>query len=281
MNITSMLIFSLSLFFMPNYFYHGNEMELPNVIDYYQNNPQSASTLTIVSFVLVVVCLILLIFSQRNKNHLLKKTQEDAIAYQKELQRRVERDWLTDIYNEETFCKKTEVLVKSNPDITYALIRFDIAHFKMLSEVFGVMDANKLLVSIANGMKREVTGKGTYGRINSDHFVLCVPYDKLDVDYLVDYVTTRLNNQGYSLELTPHFGICIINDVNEPIRIVSDKAYTALKKTKAGMNIKYTFYDESLNNKMKEEQQILGEFSDALNDGQFQIYLQPIYSFGK
>ena len=48
----------------------------------------------------------------------------------------VENDSLTDIYNRETFYRKTAELMRSNVNIEYAIVYLDISCFKVINDLF-------------------------------------------------------------------------------------------------------------------------------------------------
>lgn len=87
-------------------------------------------------------------------------------------------------------------------------------------------------------------------------------------------ITNNLNMKKFESMLVPCFGIYRILDNHMPITNACEMSGYAHKKVKKqGIN-HYMFYDETIRNDALEEKQM--EY--ALEDGQFQVYLQPKYN---
>lgn len=93
-----------------------------------------------------------------------------------EIRRLAEQDELTGLYNRSYFMSQTKKLILEHRETTYALIRMDIDHFRLYNASFGSEAGDRLLIRIAEGIRRGTTDAQLYGRIESDVFCICTPY---------------------------------------------------------------------------------------------------------
>lgn len=121
-----------------------------------------------------------------------------------------------------------------------------------------------------------VRNKGTCGRLEADHFVICAPRDMINVDTL----QVKLNQEA-SL-LTPEYnivfcaGIYEIADKTLPIDQMCDRAELALRTVKGNYINRIGKYNDDFRKIILEEQEIVSDMNQSLLTGQFDIYLQPI-----
>lgn len=192
-----------------------------------------------------------------------------------EYQKLAEYDQLTGIYNKSMFVQKTEEMLANNPNKSYVLVRFDIEKFKVVNELLGRQEGDALLKHIASILKKDVSTHGTYGRLSSDVFVACFPHSKENVERMVQTYTESMKLYNLNLEIILCFGLYIITDTDVPIDSMIDRANLALQTIKGNYITRYAYYDEALREILMKEQEIVHEMEDALNNGQFKMFLQP------
>ena len=192
----------------------------------------------------------------------------------------IEVDEKTGIYNRRTFCRKTRELLNANPSRRYIIIRYDIDGFKVLNDVYGVDECDRILKSIGDTMKRksEAFEECVYGRWESDHFVLCMRLDdfhRLHVaDHYMDPPSVIPN-----LQIVLRMGVYVIEDPSVDVALMCDRAFLALKTIKDNFTRNIAFYDDSMRLSLIEKQQLISEMNSALEEGQFVMYLQPQYNY--
>ncbi|HUH44935.1 MAG TPA: EAL domain-containing protein [Treponemataceae bacterium] len=192
-----------------------------------------------------------------------------------EYQRLAEYDQLTGIYNKTMFVQETKKMLQKNPDITYVLVRFDIEKFKVINEFLGHKEGDALLKHIASILKKYVSKIGTYGRIASDVFVACFPHSNENVEKMIQTYADSMKLYNLNLEIILCFGLYVITDPEVPIDSMIDRANLALQTIKGNYITRFAYYDEALRQILIEEQEIVNEMEDALQNGQFKMYLQP------
>lgn len=187
-------------------------------------------------------------------------------------------DPLTQIYTKETFCSETQKMLAEHPGKDYMLIVWDVDRFKVVNDLFGTRIGDNILIKIGAHMKKTLYGYGTYGRLESDSFAFCVPAESFELERMLKQQNSLCSSVGIHYNLTIHNGIYPVQDITVPVEKMCDRAHMALETVKDNYVLRYAYYDEEIRQTMLTEQQILNDMHRALNEGEFLIYLQPIYS---
>lgn len=213
--------------------------------------------------------------SLRAQNRYLIMQKNDEQRHQNELRYIAEHDPLTNICNKAAFYRKTRLMLDKSPDAAFVMITFDIEKFRLINDIFGHTEGDRLLRFIAQRMQNLYAGVGTYARIDADNFALCLPYDpELPKKHLAD---NDRNMKDYDLpfEILLVYGLYIIDDRTLPVSIMHDRAEMAKRTVKGNYVNRYAYYDDQLRKSLLDEQQIINDMNDALQQKQFEIYLQP------
>lgn len=197
-------------------------------------------------------------------------------------QYRLTHDDLTGLYNREGFAQAAQSKVRDS-DKPYILLYSNIKDFKLFNQLFGLEKGNDILINIADMMIQHVKDEDVYGRINGDHFALCMPRERFDeksFKKLVREITGKVTSKSYSLHM--QVGVYEIIDPDMDITLMCDRAYMACKSIKKDGVCEIAWYsDEMLVNALLEKE-ILSSFDFAIINRQFGIYLQPqVYADGK
>lgn len=191
-----------------------------------------------------------------------------------------EHDPLTGLYNRNKFFEETRLLIESNKDNVYALVRFDIDKFHLLNSFWGESEGDRFLKFIAGYMQRicNEVQPCTIGRISADVFCLCVPFDEAGITEYVDNACNVLEayNKNYLIE--PSFGVYVIRDHSLDIQTMYEYATLASKECKGKYMVTLYYYKPELSEKIEREQEIVNEMQTALDENQFVVYYQPKYN---
>ncbi|MEG1848377.1 MAG: EAL domain-containing protein [Lachnospiraceae bacterium] len=212
---------------------------------------------------------------QLEQQHTEQRMNEKQI---KELRYQAEHDLMTGIYQRETFYTKTVAMLHANTDIKYMLIQWDIERFKVINDLYGTDVGDAVLIGIARTFDDIVLGIGTYGRLTADNFVCCVPKDRISVEQLLKQFEKSFCRLQLNYQISLYAGVYDIHNIEVPIDQMCDRACLALRTIKGNYMKHYAMYDNKLRETMLEEQYIVSEMQSALEEHQFDIYLQPIYN---
>lgn len=206
---------------------------------------------------------------------------DEAVNSEKALKYRAEFDTLTDIYNMDGFCSASRKLLNKNPSQAYAVIRMDLSRFKLINDIYGREEGDKLLQYIAQSLEAEIRHVGTYGRVSGDVFCAMVCFETQEkLIPLIKRLAERVALYSLGYRVTPSFGICVVDDRSIPVSILCDWANLALKTVKGNLIQQWAFYDDRLRARQLEERMIEEETERALASGQFTVYLQPKHNIG-
>lgn len=196
------------------------------------------------------------------------------------LKYRAEYDSLTGAPNIDKFYADGQHIIDNIESIggNYAVLRMDIDKFKVINDVYGRTEGDRVLQYLAFTLNTLCGGENIFARMSGDIFVLLVKYEyDEELEGLVREISERMGS--YPLDHKPKmaFGICKVEDAAVPINTLCDWANLAQKKIKGSMMHNFAFYDDTLRNEILEEKSIEDEMRGALAGGQFKLYLQPKY----
>lgn len=198
--------------------------------------------------------------------------------HNQDLQHMLEYDALTDVYNRYGFCSRTAKFLKERSGESFVLTKIDIEQFKVINELYGVETGDRILKMIAGGLQQFVNQNGVLGRLEADHFVLCIPDDSGYISDLKHFLQDRVAEAGIPSQIRLFYGIYPINDRRTSVELMCDRCDLALKSVKGNYNRNYAVYDEKMHERVLLEQEMSNDMEQALEEGQFQVYYQPVYN---
>lgn len=186
------------------------------------------------------------------------------------------RNLITNLYNFRTFLYKTSEIMLENPQKKFAMIVLDIANFKTVNEFCGRDAGDKLLVAIADGLRKYEHEYAVASQFRADNFGLLLPFEEEQelIDITVE-LSKDIEEVKLSCKVLPAFGICIALDSSMPSTLMKDYATMAMKTIKGKFYANYAFFDEKMRRDMLLEKQIENDIVEALETDQFRIYIQP------
>lgn len=189
----------------------------------------------------------------------------------------VRHDRLTGLYRKEFFCQRVRELLTANPEKEYDMICSDIVNFKLVNDVFGSQTGDLLLQTIAD-MCVKFTGDGEIcGRLNADQFVCLLERRPEYRDEKFAKTCEEASHLSRMKNVMIKWGVYPITDQSLSVEQMCDRAVLAARSIKEQYGKYVTIYGDELRGKLLREQAITECMEPALREGQFEIYLQPIY----
>lgn len=189
----------------------------------------------------------------------------------------VEHDALTGIFNRNTFYKEVEQLLTVNTKGKYNMFCVDVERFKIINDLFGMTEGDKLLCYISNRVKMiSVRYSGICGRLGNDIFAVCIEqgHEKEVVEFMLD----EIKSYPLDIAINLRFGIYLIHDIYLSVSAMCDRAKLAIESIKGKYDQNFAYYDDKQRQKLLKEQEILNDMHMALREEQFEIFLQPKYN---
>lgn len=219
-----------------------------------------------------------LINSQRalaKANVLLKETLEEMRRAENTIEI-LKRDPVTNLLTEKIFYERAQVMLEENLGQAFDIIAVDIERFKIINDAFGTAAGNQLLSNLSVCLLDiRVDEKSLFARIRADLFAVLVPREEGVYGRLEHSLNCFLKNYPLPMRLTVKIGVYQIEERDIPVERMCDRAFIAAGSIKGMYAEKIVFYNNAMREKMLFEQKILDTMVEALEQGQFQIHLQP------
>lgn len=175
---------------------------------------------------------------------------------------------------------KVEALQLIRTNTSYVMISMDIDKFKIINDMFGYEKGNKVLKTLGAYIDEALSENEIYSRVNADNFNLLVEYvTDEDIIIVINALSEKMASciDGYHIEMS--FGIYKITEAVRDITVIVDRASLAKHTIKDDADVNYTFFDENIRSRILKEKEIENVMEEALEMGEFELYLQPKYSF--
>ena len=177
---------------------------------------------------------------------------------------------------------REEVLKRRESHKKKAIIALDINNFKLVNNLFGHEQSNKILKMIFDVINKECSTHGFVTRKIADHFFIYYEYgneDKL-INFIEkiynDICTLRILNSDYVL--VPSMGVYTFTKIDESIEEIENKVLVAWKNIKNDNYTYYNFFDNNVLNTMVDNKKILDKLINGVLEDRLEIHYQPKYN---
>lgn len=197
------------------------------------------------------------------------------------LERLVYYDSLTGIYTKTKFSLEANRLLAHVDG--YALIKLDIADFKVINQLFGFPSGDALLIYIAKILKEHIRENELYYRSDGDCFGALLHAQspeilKERIQHIQEHIATYVLHPQQHYHIVTNCGVRLI-DEEQNIDTIMDHAAIALKEAKAKAEVFIVFYGDELSERLQLNNRIENRMYSALENEEFTVYLQPKYAF--
>jgi len=178
--------------------------------------------------------------------------------------------------NRNGFIKEaTDCHPKNN--LRLAAVYMDIDNFKIINSIFGYEFGDRVLRYMADILTSRFSEGAVVGRLDADKFCILVQYENQEEIFgAIEKVIDGINNK-YSQykEINLSAGIYFMEDKEEAIDQILDKAQLANENIKPFKKEPYAIYDDELTKIVKEENWLIEELKKAICRKAFEVYYQP------
>lgn len=191
-----------------------------------------------------------------------------------------EQDALSGLLNRSGFNARVRALIDAHPHEAYVLVYGDIDRFKAYNDLFGTSAGDSLLADIGEMIRRNLPSNAVAARLRADHFISCLPRSLFDPDHMLTLFNEWFGAYREDFTFFVRMGVYPIDDPELDVNLMCDRALLALRAAKGGsVGSRYVLYDETLRVSLLKEQQLAGEMTAALDQGQFVPFFQPQYRY--
>jgi EAL domain-containing protein (putative c-di-GMP-specific phosphodiesterase class I)/FixJ family two-component response regulator len=186
-----------------------------------------------------------------------------------------ERDELTGLFTSEYFYRYVEQFDKFHPAADMDAVCFDVNHFHILNERFGMTKVAEILRSLADCLASVFTfTDSVLCRMADDTFLVYCPH-RDDYSRIIEKISSGC--EGMSTMIKMRAGVYASCDKKLDVQSRFVRAKIAADKIRNNYSVFVSTFDETL---LKEElfsEQLVDEFPKALAEKQFKVFFQPKY----
>ena len=190
----------------------------------------------------------------------------------------VERDKLTDLYNEDFFKKYAQQFDAMYPEIAKDLVFLSVNRFTLINELYGKAFGDQILLTITDFLSNYISiNKGIVGRSHGSEFMIYCEhhesYEKFE-ELLIDELHRLDNDINISIRMS------VYPFVNPELNkeIIIDRTKHAAQSLTDNYSKAIAIYDESTQAKTLHMEELVDAFPKALAEEQFKLYFQPKYN---
>lgn len=185
-------------------------------------------------------------------------------------------DDLTGLDYKQTFFNKVYSHLRNYPNDRFLMIAIDIDHFKLFNNYYGWEVGDEYLKLIATYMKEYTQHHGGFaGYLGGDDFALLSPVKHAELMRFARKVWNHPMLKDYEVGFGPKVGVYEILDTSEPVASIYDHAKIALESIKDDYAQRVSRYEHSMEQKVRDEFELLVDVKRGIKDEEFISYVQP------
>lgn len=186
-------------------------------------------------------------------------------------------DKLTGLYTKDVLFKRTEEIVRANPEISYVAVFINVQDFKIVNDIFGHSFGDYALQRIADWIRENIPEDCICGRMGGDTFGICMPSGTVQPEAIERDLDNFVISDGtLEHQILIHVGIYPIPDPEMEGYLMFDRARMALTEIKDSYHKHINWYDDEMRERVLWSQYISSQLIDALEQRQIVPYLQPM-----
>lgn len=196
-------------------------------------------------------------------------------------------DPLTGLPNRALFMDRLTAALRSrseNPDNTVSVLFIDLDRFKYVNDSLGHLAGDRLLIDISRRLRECLRPKDSIARLGGDEFTILVEGDHNpdEITQIADRIQSKF---ALPFRLDQHLvyssasiGILHASDGHRNAEEMMRDADTAMYQAKRGGKARHEVFDENMHIAAKEALQLETDFRRAVENSEFGIEYQPIFS---
>jgi diguanylate cyclase (GGDEF)-like protein len=173
---------------------------------------------------------------------------------------------------------------KRRTEYTFAVLFVDIDQFKVINDSLGHLTGDQLLISVGMRMKETLRSSDTVARLGGDEFAILLEItgeqnSALNVaEKLQETIKLPIKLDSHELFITVSIGVVMsLDGYIHPEEVLRD-ADIAMYQAKAQGKARFEVFDLKMRSHAFSRLEMEQELRAALENGEFQLYYQPIMS---
>lgn len=226
------------------------------------------------------------LFDEQGKPYRFASSNKDITEikkYENKLQYIAYHDYLTDLPNRQYMYHKfnNDFINKENLLTEGAILFIDLDNFKYINDSMGHNVGDELLRAIGERLKTKVNNDNFLVRIGGDEFIFGInnmPNERqieIFARETLDLLNEPFEINSMIIKITASMGISVFPKDGLNIDTLLKKADMAMYESKYHRKNRYTFFNETMNNKVVHRMEIESNLRNALANKEFILYYQP------
>ena len=218
-------------------------------------------------------------------NELLNQENSERKKAEDLLTRQAFYDSLTNLPNRALFIDRLFSSLerkKRYTDHSFAILFLDLDRFKVINDSLGHMIGDRLLIMLAQRLKKHIRASDTIARFGGDEFAVLME-DAKEISDIAERFHSEMRSpfsiSGREIFITMSIGIVMSNtaDYTRPEELLRD-ADTAMYHAKERGKARHVIFDSTMHAKATEALWVETELRRAVEQNDFVVYYQPIIS---
>ncbi|ETP73082.1 diguanylate cyclase (GGDEF) domain-containing protein [Lachnospiraceae bacterium JC7] len=195
----------------------------------------------------------------------------------KSIIRSVERDSLTGLYSKDMFFEYVKRIDSYNMSPSMDAIVLDIEHFRLINEMFGRKEGDKLLSFTAELIRSEYEGTAAIAcRAEGDTFFIYCEHSDVSIDIAMA-VQTKLASVSDEKKVKLRIGIYENVDKNIDAETRFDRAKLACDRIRGDYSKSFACYSDELHQRSIYQERLISDIDKGIAREEFQVFFQPKY----
>ena len=170
----------------------------------------------------------------------------DTMTEISNLKEQAAHDELTGLLNRVVAKETIKNRIQTNPYEKYAMIIFDIDHFKSINVHYGHIYGDEILKQVASVLFESIRDNDVAARVGGDEFMFFLQYKDNNLEEIIDRIFHSLTGKYEDIDVFVSMGIATSIDVGTDYQTLFHCADTALYAAKNNGRHQYCFYDHSM-----------------------------------
>lgn len=200
------------------------------------------------------------------------------------LRHQAERDALTGLPNRLLFMDRLDQAIRhaQRHGQKVACLFLDLDRFKDINDAWGHPVGDRLLVDVAARLRRAIRNEDSLGRLGGDEFVFLIQEcDTAEVGVVCQHILNALRApfmlDGKQAFVSGSIGVALYPDDGVDAEALIKNADTAMYRAKTDGRDRFAFYTRDMTESAFARLEIDAALREALRNGQFEVYYQPLF----
>ncbi|WP_208856744.1 EAL domain-containing protein [Pseudoalteromonas rubra] len=178
-------------------------------------------------------------------------------------------------------------LGRSKPAHQHCLLYLDLDRFKSINDALGHDVGDHFLVAIVNLIQTCIRKTDTFARLGGDEFAIFMENigDKQQVELALERITNAIAKpiqiDGHLLQASSSIGVAFTSSDSDSAIALLQQADAAMYEAKSAGRSQIRYFNNEMRKKLKQQADIENDLQNGIENGEFELYYQPIFTLAR